>query len=139
MIESHVRSKKLVVEIMEENTDQQSKELTQLGEIIKKKKDKKKKRHDNLIKSLEKKRQFEIVENDPESAKKLKFDNVFDAQKAQKGNNTKVCNTSRTFSSRIKISTSIYSTRSNFNFRDVTSLLVWHFLEAFLTTLNLLN
>ena len=93
MIESHVRSKKLVVEIMEE--------LTQLGEIIKKKKDKKKKRHDNLIKSLEKKRQLEIVENDPESAKKLKFDNVFDAQKAQKGNNTKVCNKSRTLSSRI--------------------------------------
>ena len=106
MIESHVISKKLIAEIMEENTiDQQSKELTQLGEIIKKKKDKKKKRHDNLIKSLEKKRQFEIVENDPESAKKLKFDNVFDAQKAQKGNNTKVCNKSRTFNSRIKICT----------------------------------
>ena len=85
MIESHVRSKKLVVEIMEDQ------ELTQLGEIIKKKKDKKKKRHDNLIKCLEKKRQFEIVENDPESAKKLKFDNVFDAQKAQKGKSTKVC------------------------------------------------
>ena len=112
MIESHVISKKLIAEIMEENTiDQQSKELTQLGEIIKKKKDKKKKRHDNLIKSLEKKRQFEIVENDPESAKKLKFDNVFDAQKAQKGNKTKVCNESR-----IKICISIYSTRCNFNF-----------------------
>ena len=99
-------SGKLVLRIMEDDTiDQQSKELTQLGEIIKKKKDKKKKRHDNLIKSLEKKRQFEIVENDPESAKKLKFDNVFDAQKAQKGNNTKVGNKSRKFSSRIKIST----------------------------------
>ena len=96
---------------------EQKQKLTQLGEIIKKKKDKKKKRHDNLIKSLEKKRQFEIVENDPESAKKLKFDNVFDAQKAQKGNNSKVCSKSRIFSSRIKICTSIYLINAfNFNF-----------------------
>ena len=59
-----------------------------LGEIIKKKKDKKKAKKEKLIEQLEKKRKIddysqEFSSGNSEAAKKIKFDNIFDAQKAQ--------------------------------------------------------
>ena len=56
-----------------------------LGDIIKKKKDKKKAKKEKLLAELDRKRKFEDFsrEANSESAeKKIKFDNVFDAQKA---------------------------------------------------------
>ena len=59
-----------------------------LGEIIKKKKDKKKAKKEKLIEQLEKKRKIddysqEFSSGNSEAAKKIRFDNIFDAQKAQ--------------------------------------------------------
>ena len=55
-----------------------------LGEIIKKKKDKKRAKKEKLLAELDRKRKFEEYSKESNnSEKKIKFDNVFDAQKAE--------------------------------------------------------
>lgn len=69
-------------QVEETKIDEQNKPL---GDIIKKKKDKKKAKKEKLLAELDRKRKFEDFsrEANSESAeKKIKFDNVFDAQKA---------------------------------------------------------
>ena len=62
---------------------------TPLGEVIKKKKDKKKAKKERLLADLERKRQLEDNPGNKEGGlkKKIKYDNVFEEQKAkeQKG------------------------------------------------------
>ena len=67
---------------MEDELVSYDKERSDLGEVIKKKKEKKKKRQEKLIQNLEKKRRIEDF-NNPETAKSVRFDNVFEAQNAQ--------------------------------------------------------
>ena len=67
---------------MEDELHVKTEEVPELGDLIKKKKEKKKKKFDNLIKKLDRKRELEHLE-DGESNKKIRFDNVFEAQKAQ--------------------------------------------------------
>ena len=56
---------------------------TPLGEVIKKKKDKKKAKKERLLAELERKRQREDNPGSEDGPKKVKYDNVFEAQKAQ--------------------------------------------------------
>lgn len=67
-----------------EKKEEKVEDVTPLGDIIKKKKEKKKAKKEKLINQLERKRKFEEASNCKEESeiKKIKFDNVFDAQKA---------------------------------------------------------
>ena len=57
---------------------------TPIGEVIKKKKDKKKAKKERLLADLERKRNLEESEDkDGQPKKKIRYDNVFDAQKAK--------------------------------------------------------
>lgn len=55
---------------------------TPIGEVIKKKKDKKKAKKERLLAELERKRNLEDSQ-DGGQVKKIKYDNVFEAQKAK--------------------------------------------------------
>ena len=55
---------------------------TPIGEVIKKKKDKKKAKKERLLAELERKRNLEEGQVDGQP-KKIKYDNVFEAQKAK--------------------------------------------------------
>ena len=69
-----------------DNQEEQTKTEEQnkpLGDIIKKKKDKKKAKKEKFLAQLDKKRKFEDFSHEASTEKKIKFDNVFDAQKAQ--------------------------------------------------------
>lgn len=63
-------------------SEKAEKDEIDVGEAIKRKKERKRAKKEKLLENLEKKRKFAEFEEGGEKAKKVKFDNVFDAQKA---------------------------------------------------------